>query len=136
MSVKNLRPKVGVAAIVRDHNSILLGKRLSKHAKDFWGPPGGHLEFGESFEQCALRELEEETGLIGSQAHQLAVYNTVYHLEQQHYVIVFMEVAFPHGQEPVLKEPEKCAGWSYFNLDQLPSPLMIGFKMLLEGDLL
>ncbi len=31
--------------------------------QDYWSTPGGALEEGESFEQAALRELEEETGI-------------------------------------------------------------------------
>ena len=31
--------------------------------EDYWSTPGGGLESGESFEQAALRELEEETGI-------------------------------------------------------------------------
>lgn len=40
------------------------GKLLLVHRKDNdkWAMPGGTIEFGESIQQCAIRELKEETG--------------------------------------------------------------------------
>ena len=55
------RPLVGLGVLIfNEHNQILLGKRIASHGHSSWGPPGGHLEFGESFEECAAREIEEE----------------------------------------------------------------------------
>ena len=42
---------------------ILLGRRLTAPSKGMWAFPGGQIEPGESIEQAALRELEEETGI-------------------------------------------------------------------------
>ena len=49
---------------VNGKNEILLQKRADN---GFWGWPGGSLELGESFEEAALREAQEESGLIGDE---------------------------------------------------------------------
>ena len=48
------------AVIVNERNEILLQKRKDN---GFWGLPAGSMELGESFEECARREVLEETGL-------------------------------------------------------------------------
>ncbi|MFM9634943.1 nucleotide triphosphate diphosphatase NUDT15, partial [Streptomyces galilaeus] len=56
--------RVGVGClVVNDQNHILLGLRLGEYGKGTWGMPGGHLEFGETIEECCVREVKEETDL-------------------------------------------------------------------------
>ncbi len=52
----------------RDKNGVLhvLASERGKGAADFqgyWNCPCGYLDFGETTKQCAIRELEEETGI-------------------------------------------------------------------------
>ena len=54
------RPYIGVAVIVVREGRVLLGKRKNAHGAGTWQFPGGHLEYGESIEDCARRELFEE----------------------------------------------------------------------------
>ncbi len=46
--------------ILNDKSQLLLQKRTDNGC---WGYPGGSMELGESFEECARREVLEETGL-------------------------------------------------------------------------
>lgn len=58
-----LTPGLGVGVLVIENGRVLLGKRKGSHGAGTWSAPGGHLEYGESIENCAEREVLEETGL-------------------------------------------------------------------------
>lgn len=64
------QPKVSVALIVERHNGdqreFIVQQRLKQPYYGFYGRLGGKVRWGESFEEAAARELEEETGLIGA----------------------------------------------------------------------
>lgn len=129
------RPKVGVATVIRKDGRVLLGLRNGKHANGTWGFPGGHLEGGESFEYCAIRETEEETGIVLASARLWTVENTIFYAEDRHYVVVFLVSNLPAGQEAHVIEPTKCKYWKWFPWDDLPSPLMQGVGKLVDRGL-
>ena len=78
--------RVGVAVIIMRQNTILLGERIGSHGANTWATPGGHLEFGESVEQCAIREVFEETGLNVSKITKLDFTNDIFSAENKHYI--------------------------------------------------
>ncbi len=53
------------AAVFRPDGTVLLGARRSGPYSDIFSLPGGLVETGETLEEAALRELEEETGVRG-----------------------------------------------------------------------
>ena len=115
-------PRVGVGVIVVRDGMILLGQRLGSHGSGTWALPGGHLEFGESPEQCAVREVREETGLEVSNIVRGPYTSDVFAPEGKHYVTLFVIAHSASGQAAVL-EPTKCARWEWFRWSELPSPL-------------
>jgi len=54
------------------------------------GLPGGHLEMYESWEECAIREVKEETDLDVKRASFLHVTNDLMAAEKKHYITIFM----------------------------------------------
>lgn len=124
-------PKVGVGVIALRDGKVLLGKRLSKsHANGKWQFPGGHLEYGETPEQCAVRELYEETGLHATNFRRGPYTNDVFP-EGKHYITLMILCDAKHG-EPQRLEPDKCETWAWFPWDNLPSPLMLNIVHLKE----
>lgn len=63
MSALPERPVLGVIAVVRRGNEVLLAQRSKGHYIGRWGFPGGHVERGETVVDAAIRELAEETGV-------------------------------------------------------------------------
>ncbi len=115
-------PRVGVGCIVQHEGKVLLGKRKGSHGVGFWGFPGGHLEFGESIESCAKRELLEETGLTPLSLQLGPWVENIMEEGQKHYITIFVFVDQFHG-ELTLLEPNKCEGWEWFTWNTLPQPL-------------
>lgn len=113
-------PRVGVGVIVLRRGMVLLGLRKGSHGAGTWALPGGHLEFGESIEQCAAREVREETGLEIQGVSQGTYSNDLF--EGKHYVTLFV-VAHSEAGEPSVLEPEKCSEWGWFRWSELPEPL-------------
>ena len=56
---------------------VLLIQRGIEPFKDCWAFPGGFMNMDETTEQCAIRELEEETGLQITELHQIGAYSKV-----------------------------------------------------------
>ena len=54
------------SALVRLNATVLLVRRRNAPARGLWAPPGGRIEAGEGPGDAAVRELAEETGLVGT----------------------------------------------------------------------
>jgi len=74
------RPAVTADSIVITKEvepKVLLIERGDEPFKGCWAFPGGFMNMDETTEQCAIRELEEETGLKVSEVHQIGAYSKV-----------------------------------------------------------
>ena len=74
------RPAVTADCVVMTKESVpqvLLIERGTDPYKGCWAFPGGFMNMDETTEQCAIRELEEETGLRVSEINQIGVYSKV-----------------------------------------------------------
>ena len=125
------RPLIGVAVIVVRDGRVLLGKRRNAHGAGTWQFPGGHLEYGESIEACACRELFEETGLTIRRMHRGPYTNDVFEDENKHYVTLFVIADRTTGDVRV-KEPDKCEQWAWFRWEDLPTPRFLPIVNLLQ----
>lgn len=123
--------RVGVGVMIYRGNNILLGLRKGAHGEGTWALPGGHLEFGESIENCAIREVMEETGLTISNITKIDFTNDIFEKENKHYITIFVKGSCESG-DPKLMEPNKCIKWQWFSLDNLPEPLFLPLKTLMR----
>ena len=117
--------------IILKDDKVLLGERLASHGSGTWSLPGGHLEFGETFEECALREAKEETGLTDLSVGDLVCVGNdrVY---DKHFVTIGMVATWNSG-EPVAAEPHKSKNWTWFSPEEVPDNLFLPSKLVIEA---
>ena len=74
------RPAVTADCVVMTKESVpqvLLIERGNDPFKGSWAFPGGFMDMDETTEQCAIRELKEETGLVVEKVLQIGAYSKV-----------------------------------------------------------
>ena len=136
MNSSNNIVRVGIGVwIFNPRGQLLLGRRLSKHGNGTWAPPGGHLEFGETPIETAIREVREETDLIipSNQVREISWTNDIF--QDKHYITIHCRVDNFVGT-PKIMESNKCAEWRWCDLNALPQPLFLSAVNLLRQKVL
>jgi 8-oxo-dGTP pyrophosphatase MutT (NUDIX family) len=111
---------VGARTVVFDEQGrLLLIQRSDNHR---WAIPAGAMELGESMEECAVRELWEETGLRATSLTPYAFYTAyTYTNEYAHtYQQVLMTFVVHSWEGELLRETEESVDAGFFPLDALP----------------
>ena len=123
--------RVGIGVIVWKNDKFLMGQRRGSHGADTWSVPGGHLEFGETWEECAKREVREETGMQITNLRLLAVTNDLFKTEAKHYVTIWMQSDWQAGV-PAITEPDKFIRMGWRSTSDLPEPLFLPWNQLIK----
>ena len=108
-------------------------QRRGSHGEGTWSVPGGHLEYGEQFEDTARREVKEETDLEIQNVRFGAVTNDYFKSENKHYVTVWMTCDWASGKEHIT-ELDKCLNQAWYTFDDLPNPLFLPWQHLLSSE--
>ncbi|MCK0746242.1 NUDIX hydrolase [Chromohalobacter nigrandesensis] len=102
-----------IAAVIRDGHVLLVRRRNPPDA-NHWGFPGGKIDFGETVESAALRELYEETGVQANVAETFTAVNVFDHDDagetKQHFVLIAVLCQWISG-EPIAGDDALEARW-------------------------
>ncbi len=123
--------KIGVGVMIFKDGKILFKKRKMSHGTGEYSFTGGHLEFMESFEDCAKRETLEEAGIHIKNIRLNCVSNLKVYAPK-HYIDIEVIADWESG-EPEVMEPEKNDGWEWRSLDDIPEPLFYPCTLALKS---
>lgn len=117
--------KAASSAIVERHGRVLLIRRRRPPSADLFAFPGGRAEPGEEPYETALRELHEETGLIGRDPQLFATYDLAPEgaASPDHFFLSVFLVAVDGDAPAVAATDAADAGWYLpAEVETLPVP--------------
>jgi mutator protein MutT len=123
--------------ILKKENKILMLRRFNTGYKDgFYSFPAGHVEEGESFEECLIREAKEEIGVEIRRESLKELY--IIHRYKDEVLLnnaridVFYIVENWSGEIQNL-EPNKCDDLYWFDLENLPKDTIPYIRVAIEN---
>ena len=124
-SIYENKVRVRACGICIQNGQILMINHKNLHPKDFWAPPGGGIRFGETAEECLIREFLEETHLNIRIVRHLFIYDFIQ--PPLHAIELFFQVEQIGGALQTGKDPESG------HLDQIISEAkFLDFKEINE----
>lgn len=126
------RPQVGVGCLVLRGDELLLVRRRGAHGGGTWSAPGGHLDYAETPEDCAVRETREETGVRVRDPRFVGITNDLFEDAGKHYVTLWIAADYASGT-PVVGDSDELDRVGWFSPRALPHPLFLSLRNLLDG---
>lgn len=122
--------QVGVSIILIKDNTVLIGKRLGSHGAGQYALPGGHVEFGEAYNTTGIRELKEETGVDfeGCEFGNFGFSEDFFPEKNAHYITLYLYYYVGDDINVENLEPEKCEGWNWVSINELPENMFCHTK--------
>lgn len=132
------RVGAGIGVMILKDERVLLGRRhldpnkadSALHGEGTWTMPGGKLDFGDTFEMGAAREVLEETGIKVKSLNVICVSNEI--VSDAHFVTIGLLCTDFEG-EPHVMEPDEITEWKWFDLQDLPTPLFFPSEKILKN---
>lgn len=129
--------KIGIGVMIKKQNQVLLGHRTQKakdtggiYEPDSWTFPGGKQEYDETMQECAIREVKEETNLDISN---LEIFCATDDIQPNKHYITIQIIANQFVGDLKVMEKDKIDEWKWFDLENLPENLYSPTKKFIEN---
>jgi 8-oxo-dGTP diphosphatase len=134
------RVRVRVCGLCWWNDALLMIKHAGITDGDFWAPPGGGIELGQTVEETLVREFEEETGIIvraGQFKFACEFINEPLHSIELFFEAIYQEGEIIKGIDPEMTDKNQIiesVKWMTFKeMKEIPTTNLHGiFKMCQE----
>ena len=115
--------------LLRNNETFLLRRSNTGWADGMWTIPSGHVEKGESVIEAAIKEANEEAGVVIKPEDLTFVHA---HAVEDAYINFYFTATKWEG-EAYLAEPLKCSEVAWVSLDTIPNDTIMQVRSLIKN---
>lgn len=132
MSSERIVPVPAVNAVILNAEREVLLTRRSKSVREpgKWCLPGGHVEWGESWEPALRREVSEEVGIVVKRHELVGIYSdpsltvTAAPVREGYHAQFVVALYLVTEYEESIAPNEEVDDWDWFTEENLPEPML------------